>query len=203
MEFDHIAIAGETLAEARQHVETSLGVSMQTGGEHAVYGTHNALLGVAEGLYLEAIAVNPATVAERRPRWFDLDRFAGGPRLSNWICRCDDLDETLASLPEGFGTPVALQRGNLRWRMAVPADGILPFSGCAPALIEWEGDAHPSALLPASGTTLTMLTVSHPQVLELPACLSPFLSDARIRFVQGPAGLSAAFDTGGKQCALT
>lgn len=203
MEFDHIAIAGETLAEAQQHVEATLGVSMRPGGAHPVYGTHNTLLGVAEGLYVEAIAVNPDAVPQQRPRWFDLDRFTGAARLCNWICRCDDLDRTLASLPEGFGTPVALQRGDLKWRMAVPADGILPFDGCAPALIEWDGDAHPAALLPASGATLTALTLSHPQVSELAALLSPHLSDARIQFAQGPAGLLAAFDVAGTPCTLS
>ena len=199
MEFDHIAIAGETLAEATQHVETALGVSLQSGGEHAVYGTHNSLLGVAQGLYLEAIAINPQAQPQRQPRWFDLDRFKGPARLTNWICRCDDLDATLAALPAGFGVPVSLQRGDLKWRMAVPSDGILPFDGWAPALIEWEGTAHPAALLPKSDATLTGLTVSHPQVAELEALLAPHLNDPRIRFEQGTAGLRATFEVAGTE----
>lgn len=199
MNFDHIAVAGETLAKATQHVEVALGISLQSGGEHAVYGTHNSLLGVAEGLYLEAIAVNPQAQPQRQPRWFDLDRFNGPARLTNWICRCDDLDATLAALPEGFGAPVSLQRGDLKWRMAVPADGILPFDGCAPALIEWEGTAHPAALLPTSDATLTGLTVSHPQVANLAALLSPHLNDPRVRFEEGTTGLRATFDVAGAE----
>ena len=39
--------------------ESGLGVSLQQGGEHAVFHTHNRLLGLEDGLYLEAIAVNP------------------------------------------------------------------------------------------------------------------------------------------------
>ena len=113
MELDHIAVAGETLAEATAHVEAALGVPMQPGGEHAVFHTHNTLMGLADGLYLEAISVNPAAPVPERPRWFDLDRFAGPARLTNWICRCDDLDATLAALPDGFGAPVELQRGDL------------------------------------------------------------------------------------------
>jgi hypothetical protein len=175
---------------------------LQRGGAHAVYGTHNTLLGLADGLYLEAIAVNPDAEPQQRPRWFDLDRFTGPARLSNWICRCDDLDATLAGLPDGFGTPISLARGDLRWRMAVPADGILPFDNCAPALIEWEGDAHPASMLAASDVRMTRLTVRHPDAGALQALLSPLLKDARVRFEVGPAQLEARFDHCGAEKVL-
>ena len=77
MELDHFAIAANTLAEATAHVEEALGVPLQPGGEHAVFGTHNRLLGLADGLYLEAIAIDPEATPERSPRWFDLDSFSG------------------------------------------------------------------------------------------------------------------------------
>lgn len=197
MEFDHIAISGETLAQATAHVERALGVTLQQGGEHAVFHTHNTLLGLKDALYLEAIAVNPDAPEPDRPRWFDLDRFAGPARLTNWICRCRDLDATLAALPEGFGTPVALARGELRWRMAVPRSGILPFEGCAPALIEWDGDAHPAQMLTPSACQLTTLTVTHPEAAALSALLSPHLEDAHIRFATGVAHLEAEFEIEG------
>lgn len=193
--FDHIAVAGETLAVATAHVEGALGVPLQQGGEHAVFHTHNTLLGLEDGLYLEAIAINPDAPQPDRARWFDLDNFAGPPRLSNWICRCDDLDATLAALPDGFGAPVDLQRGDLRWRMAVPHSGVLPYDNCAPALIEWVGDAHPAPRLTQQGCALTGLEVHHPQAEEMGALLAPLLADARIRFHTGVAALKAAFTT--------
>jgi len=195
MELDHIALAGRTLAQATKASEDALGVALQQGGEHAIFHTHNALLGLEDGLYLEAIAINPDAPTPDRPRWFDLDRFQGPARLTNWICRCDDLDATLAQLPAGFGRPVSLQRGDLRWRMAVPEDGVLPFDNCAPALIEWEGQAHPAARLTPSGCRLRSLTITHPEAAELSAMLAPFLSDPRARFEVGATGLAAAFDT--------
>lgn len=198
MVFDHVAVAGETLAAATGHAEQALGLDLRKGGEHAVFHTHNALLGLEDGLYLEAIAINPDAPVPDRPRWFDLDRFCGAPRLTNWICRCDDLDATLAALPEGFGRPVSLQRGDLCWRMAVPDDGVLPFDNYAPALIEWENDAHPSALLGSSGAKLTSLTVAHPEADALAALLAPFLNDERIRFENGPRRLGAEFEVGGE-----
>ena len=193
--FDHIAVAGETLAAATAHVEAALGVPLQKGGEHAVFHTHNTLLGLADHLYLEAIAVNSDAPQPDRARWFDLDRFEGQPRLTNWICRCDDLDATLAALPEGFGAPVDLQRGDLRWRMAVPRSGMLPYDNCAPALIEWAGDAHPAPRLTQQGCALTALEVHHPQADEMGALLAPLLADVRISFHTGSAALKAAFTT--------
>ncbi len=203
MELDHIAVAASTLPAATAHCEAALGTRLQKGGEHAVFHTHNTLLGLQEGLYLEAIAINPDAPTPNRPRWFDLDRFGGPPRLTNWICRCDDLDATLAALPSGFGEPVSLQRGDLRWRMAVPADGILPFDNCAPALIEWDGDAHPAMRLDQSGLTLAELTVSHPDAQALQAMLAPHLTDARVRYIVGPKGLDARFNGEGGKRVLT
>ena len=162
---------------------------------HDVFGTHNALLGLEDGLYLEAIAVDPAAPAPARPRWFDLDRFAGPPRLTNWICRTENLTATLKGGPQGLGDPVDLQRGDLRWRMAVPASGILPFDNCAPALIEWQTQPHPARLLPPCGVRLVRLTVRHPQADALNAALQDRFTDARVVFETGAAGLHAAFDT--------
>lgn len=201
--FDHIAIAGETLAAATTHVEGALAVPLQQGGEHAVFHTHNTLLGLEDDLYLEAIAINPAAPQPDRPRWFDLDRFSGGPRLTNWICRCDDLDATLAQLPDGFGVPVDLQRGDLRWRMAVPLNGILPYDNCAPALIQWIGDAHPAARMTQQGCRLTAFYISHPEAPALGALLAPLLADRRIVFQAGEPGLKAQFTTPNGEAVLS
>lgn len=195
LEFDHIAISGETLEEATAHVEASLGVKLQTGGQHDVFFTHNALLGLEDGLYLEAIAVNPKAAEPHRPRWFDLDRFAGAPRLTNWICRTGDIDGLLSEVPLDMGKPVALQRGSLRWRMAVPDNGILPFENRAPAIIQWDTDIHPAKQLTSCGVHLRRLTVSHPKAPELQSILALHLKDDRLQYETGEAGLVAEFDT--------
>ena len=195
IEFDHIAIAGETLAAAQAHVEQALGVALQPGGEHEVFHTHNALLGLEDGLYLEAIAINPAAPTPNRPRWFDLDRFSGAPRLTNWICRTENMEAALAELPKGSGAPVQLQRGDLRWRMAVPASGILPFDNCVPAVIQWQTNTHPAAVLAPSGVRLRRLTVRHPDVQMLQHGLRGLLHDDRIAFEAGHAALHATFAT--------
>lgn len=186
IELDHLAVSAATLAEGVAHVETLLGVTLAPGGAHPAMGTHNRLLGLGPGLYLEVIAIDPAAPAPDRPRWFGLDRFSGPPRLTNWIARTGDLDAALAVAPDGTGTPMALSRGDLRWRMAVPGDGRLPFDGGFPALIEWQGAAHPSALLPDAGCRLTALDIEHPQAGALRQAVAQLSDDIQVSITQGP-----------------
>jgi len=201
--FDHLAVAGVDLDAATAHVEKALDLPMQPGGCHAHFGTHNRLMGLGPD-YLEAIAIDPAAPSLPYPRWFDLDRFDGAPRLTNWICRTDDLDGLLSRLDLPAGGPVALSRGDLRWRMAVPETGILPFDGAFPALIEWQGTDHPASRLADSGARLVALEIAHPAADALAAVLAPVLDDARIRFAPGDAkALTARFDTPGGARVLT
>ena len=91
MRLDHLAIAAETLEEGVAWAQERLGVSFMAGGKHERFGTHNQLLGLADGLYLEVIAVDPDAICEG-PRWFALDDFKGPPRLANWICEASNID---------------------------------------------------------------------------------------------------------------
>lgn len=192
MKFDHIAIAGPDLATAVTWMEAQLGLPVQPGGQHAHFGTHNALISLGAGEYLEVIAVDPTASMLPYPRWFDLDRFQGAPRLTNWILRTDDLQGALDQVDPGAGQPVALARGDYRWRMAVPASGILPFDNMHPALMSWDGP-HPTSALPDLGARLLRLEVSHPQAAQLEATVP--LADGRITVVTGPAGLRATIQT--------
>ncbi len=191
---DHLAVAAETLEEGAAAVEAALGVALQPGGRHAHFGTLNRLLGLEDGLYLEVIAIDPDAPAPAFPRWFDLDRFAGRPRPRAWICRTGDLDGLVAAHP-GAGHPVALARGDLSWRMAVPETGVLPYDNVFPAVIEWQGEAHPAARLMPSGCALRRLVVSHPRAAALEAELAGALRDARVAFEPGVPALRAEIDT--------
>ena len=193
-ELDHLAVAAKTLEAGRAHLEEMLQVQLQPGGQHEYFGTHNMLLGLEDGLYLEVIAIDPAALPPTYPRWFDLDRFAGGPRLANWICRTDTLSRALKA-HENAGEPVALARGDLRWQMAVPRDGILPFDNMFPALIEWQQGGHPAERLSASGCRLERLVISHPDAATLQSELALSLRDDRVAFEPGKPALCAEFTT--------
>lgn len=192
MQIDHLAVVCSDLATGVAVVEAALGVPLQTGGQHEHYGTHNRLLGLGPGLYLEVIAPDPDVSKPPRPRWFGLDAAPKVPRLGNWIVRSD----TMAGLPPEAGSIVPLRRGDLEWELTVPEDGSLCESGAFPSIIHWASGAHPSDRLLDVGVRLTLLTVTHPEPDRICAMLGPRFKDDRLRLIAGPeVTISAEFST--------
>jgi hypothetical protein len=198
---DHLVVTAATLASGVDHVERTLGQPMDGGGDHVAMGTHNRLMSMGPEDYLEVIAVNPDATAPGRPRFFDLDNRTGAAALTNWVLRVDDLSEALKRAPEGTGQGVALSRGPYAWRMAIPADGKLPFDGLFPSLIQWD-TAHPAPSIPDGGARLISLTLSHPRAEALAAALAPLFTDPRVSVHEGPVGLSARIRSGGSEVTL-
>lgn len=167
---DHLVVAARDLDSGARWLEEQLGVAPVPGGTHVLMGTHNRLLRLAGGerLYLELIAIDPAAARPSRPRWFGLDgpalqaRLAERPRLIHWVARSDDLARDVAP---AHGEILAMQRGDFRWRIAVPADGSLPAGGRAPTLIQWDVPCHPAERLPVSGCTLLEFDPAGPAAL--------------------------------------
>jgi hypothetical protein len=208
-ELDHLVVAATRLDDGVDWVEAQFGVRPQPGGRHAAMGTHNALLRIGARAYLEVIAIDPDAPAPARPRWFALDepamqaRLARAPALITWVVRCDSLAAACARVPD-LGEILPMQRGDFRWRIAVPADGALPASGVLPAAIEWlagdDGAArHPCDRLPASGVALVRLALSHPTALAGSAGLLATFRELRImgpvELVAGPVALAAHVET--------
>ncbi len=167
MEVDHLVVAANTLEEGRTWCEQVLGVAPQTGGRHALMGTHNVLLNISAPnyprCYLEIIAIDPDAPPPGRARWFDLDqpavreRLKDGPALLHWVARVPNLDAALAYWHgEGVdaGQPIDGSRGDLSWRIALREDGRRLRKEGLPTPIEWQGDAHPTDHLPDSGVQL-------------------------------------------------
>jgi hypothetical protein len=157
---DHLVVAARDLAEGAAWVEARLGVAVGGGGKHTLMGTHNRLLRLDGGRYLEVIAVDPQAPAPARPRWFELDtpamqrRLEDGPALIHWVERVDDLEAALGQ--DGACVEILeLSRGPYRWRMGVPRDGSLPGGGARATLIQWLGSVHPWSALPETGVRLS------------------------------------------------
>lgn len=161
MAFDHLVVAARTLDEGSRWIERELGAMPVGGGEHPLMGTHNALLSLGPGAFLEVIAIDPKAAPPARPRWFSLDTaamhglLAAGPALIHWVERVDDLEAALRDYPDTVEVLDASRR-SYRWRIGVPADGHLPCGGKCPTLIQWLGP-HPAAALPPSGCELVHL----------------------------------------------
>jgi hypothetical protein len=201
LELDHLVVAARTLEEGTRFVADTLGAEPVVGGAHAAMGTHNRLLGLWGGVYLEVIAIDPQ--AERdaigrshradsddaarhpRPRWFGLDdpamraRLEDGPYLAHWVARVPrpkDLGRWQAQYPARIPSVIPMARGDLTWRLTVPEDGAFPAwqgagDGIVPTLIQWDTTAHPSARLQATGLALRALKARHPRAEEVRAQL--------------------------------
>ena len=177
---DHIVVSAKTLDEASDHIASSLGVKLQDGGCHDRFATHNRLLGLENGIYLEAIAVNPEAKKPTRPRWFDLDNFNGKPRITNWVCRSKNINFEVKNIFFENTQIIKMRRNQLKWLITVPRDGILPFDGAFPAVLQWETNP-PVAQLAPSKCSLRHMTIFHPEAIELQKRIQSF-KDPQISF---------------------
>jgi hypothetical protein len=171
--FDHLVVAARSLGEGVAWVEDRLGVAMGPGGKHGAMSTHNRLLSLGPGRFLEVIAIDPEAPPPGRPRWFELDteetrqRLAHGPALVHWVARTDDLLSAIGAVPGARPEVLELTRGEFRWSIGVPPSGRLALGGVAPTMIRWQG-LHPSERLPDAGCRLERLLLRH---REAPALL--------------------------------
>jgi hypothetical protein len=212
---DHLVIAAADLDSGTRYVAERLGISPAGGGAHPRMGTHNRVLGMAEGIYLEVIAIDPQAEPPARPRWFGLDqdavraRLAQGPYLAHWAARVEaplDLSRMQAEHPDRLAPAIAMTRGALRWRLTVPDDGSLPAwreagvaagDGLLPTLIQWDVPDYPGVSLPRQDLALLRLSGSHPQAGLLRQGLAWMGADHLIELEQadGPPRLSAQIAT--------
>ncbi|MBP0639363.1 VOC family protein [Cupriavidus sp. AcVe19-6a] len=212
---DHLVIAAPDLDAGTAHVADLLGIAPCGGGEHAAMGTHNRVLGMFGGIYLEVIAIDPAAAAPARPRWFGLDteavrqRLENGPFLLHWAARVErpaDLTLWQSQYPARIAPVIPMTRGDLRWRITVPEDGALPGwqgeahaagDGLFPSLIQWDVAAYPGTSLPRQDLALRKLSGRHPRAELLRQGLAWLGADHLIAIEQsdGQPELSAEIET--------
>lgn len=175
---DHLVVAAASLDAGADWLEARLGARPVPGGKHAAMGTHNALLGLGPGAFLEVIAIDPDATPPPRPRWFDLDeprmraRLPEGPALVHWVVRSRRIDDDARACDFDLGEILALRRGDFTWRITVPADGHLPARGLVPTIIQWSTPEHPSDRLADSGLRLVALAGEHPEPAPVRAALA-------------------------------
>jgi hypothetical protein len=154
LHLDHLVVSARTLDEGTQYIADLLGVAPAGGGAHPLMRTHNRLLNLWGGVYLEVIAIDPdpeprpaeSATANRavsgaangnapRPRLFALDdpathaRLEQGPYLSHWVARVDrpkHLPTWQTQYPQRIAPIVPMTRGDFSWGLSVPDDGAFP-----------------------------------------------------------------------------
>jgi hypothetical protein len=197
---DHIVIGASSLTEGVNYLKNLLGVDIPYGGEHIKMGTHNHLMKLGDGIFLEVIAVNNEIAAPSRPRWYGLDDpytrhcIEQQPSLLTWVVNTHDINGLMQQASFSAGKPEFISRGNLSWSFGLPEDGRLLAGGLLPYAIEWHTEIHPSEGMADLCCKLKSLELYHPypvwlrnaldsidalqlvKINELPANETPYLT---------------------------
>ena len=132
---DHALIAVDDL-DAAMRAYDALGFQVIRGGTHPDHGTHNALVPLSDGFYLELMGVWDRTLASKHPHTNQVvQALARHNRLALFALDTEDLDADVKAIRErgqAIGAPVAGERERpdgerVAWRTAHPDDPRLPF----------------------------------------------------------------------------
>jgi len=168
MKLDHFAWSAPSLDDAVDAVEAWSGVRAAPGGSHPGMGTRNALLSLADGLYLAIDAPDPD-----QPLIGNGARMAAQPGYHTdlFVVSTDDIHAAKAVL-ENFGLSAEIRAGSrrtlrgemLEWRyLAVEPTR---FGIALPLVSQWDTPNHPSAEAP-QGCSLERFVVAHPLCDEI------------------------------------
>jgi catechol 2,3-dioxygenase-like lactoylglutathione lyase family enzyme len=164
---DHVVVGVADLDAAIEAFERATGVRPVYGGKHPG-GTHNALLSLGDGVYLEILALQPGV---------DVPEYAGlrtllRPTPMLWAVSGGDLEALRRPLVAASfklsephaGSRVTPAGATLAWEtFGIDGEGIAG----APFFIVWSADTpHPATTSPA-GCTLAALTVITPALEPL------------------------------------
>ena len=164
-------------------IEALTGTRPAKGGSHPGFGTHNALLGLGQGTYLELVAPDPEQPRPARGLWTDAAPVGGG--LMTWVWRSRDiagLASTAHAAGAAIGETIDGERRQpdgttLKWQLTNPM--AMPFGGAVPFLIDWGDSPHPATSAPKAGT-LTGFVIEHPESDKLAAIFASMGDDVEI-----------------------
>ncbi|HET9477039.1 MAG TPA: VOC family protein, partial [Dehalococcoidia bacterium] len=138
MDVDHIIYGVAELGAGIDAVEGLLGVRAAMGGKHVGLGTHNALLSLGGGAYLEIIAPDPEQPSPSRPLPWGLSELRE-PRLLAWAVKAPDIEaraERARAAGVDVGPVLRMSRERpdgtrLEWALTFReqplGDGLVPF----------------------------------------------------------------------------
>lgn len=183
LQLDHLTVVAPDLAEGVAHVRDCLDLDVPFGQRHLYMGTHNHLLQLGDGIYLEIVARDPAAAPQAHRCWFGLDDprqvradWDAGRRLRGWVARTDRIDAVLTGREGMLGRKVALPQDVPAFDFAIPHDGSLPLDGILPSIIDRRGRPRSMATIADLGARLTSFTLAHPE----PAAIEALYRDLAI-----------------------
>jgi len=211
---DHLVYATPDLDDAVDALSKLLGTTIEPGGSHPGWGTHNALFSLGAGTYFEIIGPDPQQPDPPGPRPFAIDHLEEG-RLVTWAFRHPDPEsarELLIDLDIRLGPVRSKSRTrpdgtSLSWKLTEPEP--LVEGGVIPFLIDWGSTPHPSSLtssltssLMPSSCSLVRLAGRHPDPDRLRPALDALGADVSVSVAPAP-GLTALLRTPRGEIELT
>jgi hypothetical protein len=190
---DHLLFAASTLEEGIREIERLLGVRPLGGGRHPALGTHNALVALGAGTYLEIIAPDPSLPPPPRGRLFEPGALPR-PALVTWVLRDEHIESTVSRARErglrlgevSSGHRQTPDGKTLSWQVSDPY--AMPLDGAVPFVIAWGDTPHPSGVAPEAGNLID-LQIRHPEptaVANALACLgvdAPVMAAERFELI--------------------
>lgn len=177
LRLDHVTIGAADLSQGAAYLHEQLGIDAPAGGQHADMGTHNRVLRVGDGIFLELLAIDPAGTSPHRPRWFGMDdthqrkKLVERPRPVGWVLSTLDVAVAHAASRVDLGEILAMSRGTRSWRITVPTSGMTAFDGCFPSLIQWSEGPPPANGMSFLGPVLEHVILHHPRSNDLRVAL--------------------------------
>lgn len=167
---DHLLLGVPDLDEGIVFVERLTGVRAVVGGSHPGRGTHNALIALSAGRYIEIIAPDPHQDVISRLSTLVAPALVGWAALTNDI---DTLAERLRAADVETSGPLPGSRSRpdgrvLTWKtLSLSRTFAHAEIDPVPFFIQWDTTSvHPSADSPAAGELLT-LELHHPNAGSL------------------------------------
>ncbi len=166
LSLDHVIFGVPELQSSIEDFKKRTGVAPAFGGRHESLGTHNALLPLKGGCYLELIALDPSSPNPPLGVPWDLDTLEE-PRLISWAVATRDIAASVehsrsAGYDPGKAIEVARETPDgerLVWQLTI--SGTLPADGLVPFLIDWGDSPHPSQTSEAH-CSIEGFSASHP-----------------------------------------
>ena len=195
---DHIVIAVHDLEQAAEDYR-QLGFTVVRGGTHPGGWTHNMLIGLADGSYLELLAptdfrfLSDAEALSARNFLFALAQEG----IVGLALTCDDLNAAVAAM-QARGVAIESPRPGgrqrhdgvrLEWRIAMQERNLLPFflQDLTPRSLRVPGE--PAAVRHANGVTGVAACVI--------GCNAPAFWQARLSALLGPSTADGEWALGG------
>lgn len=179
---DHLVYAVPDLSVALDWFAEHAGLRPAIGGRHLHQGTHNAVVNLGQGAYLEIVAPDPENTTIPPPRWMGVD-LVRQPQMVRWSLKNNDLPRQatlLRTINPELGSIHTGQRqlttGELlRWQMTLPL--AQPAVDLIPFFLDWSSsDFHPTDRMPEE-FSLVSLNLEHPE----PQAMEPSLASLGVQ----------------------